>query len=417
MLATRGDHVPTGTDWVHEVKWDGIRALVDVADGVRVWSRSGRDLSLAFPELAELGEVADDLLLDGEIVALGDGGVPSLGGLADRIHITDARKAKRLAAVRPVTLLAFDVLRYDGRDLDRLPWSERRAVLEGIGLDDVSWQVPATYDDGQSLLAAAEVQGLEGIVSKRVTGRYQWGARSRDWLKFPIRPTGSFVVGGYRHETDSLHRLGAVLVGQPTPHGLEYRGRVGSGIAGKAGRALADLLAPLVRADDPFLDVPAVDAHGTVWVEPVLVVDVQYLRVTTDGRLRHRRTAASAPTSPPTTCEVVRMPDEVHVEVDGRTLKLSNLDKVLYPQTGTTKGEVLNYYAQVAPVLLPHVADRAVTGSAGPTAPRSRRSSRRTRPRCPVVAADRQGADDRLARLVQERRRAPSSRSSTGWRR
>ena len=287
MLATRGDHVPSGTEWVHEVKWDGIRALVEVAHGaVRVWSRSGRDLSIAFPELAELAEVAGDLLLDGEIVALGDGGVPSLGGLADRIHITDARKAQRLAAARPVTLFAFDVLRHDGRDLDRLPWSERRAVLEGIGLDDVSWQVPATYDDGQSLLAAAEAQGLEGIVSKRVTGRYQWGARSRDWLKFPIRPTGSFVVGGYRHETDSLNRLGAVLVGQPTPHGLEYRGRVGSGIAGRAGRALAELLAPLVRADDPFLDVPRVDAQGTVWVEPVVVVDVQYLRVTTDGRLR-----------------------------------------------------------------------------------------------------------------------------------
>ena len=287
MLASRGDHVPTGTEWVHEVKWDGIRALVEVADGaVRVWSRSGRDLSIAFPELAELTEVAGDLLLDGESVALGDGGVPSLGGLADRIHITDARKAQRLAQARPVTLLAFDVLRYDGRDLDRLPWSQRRAVLEEIGLDDVSWQVPATYDDGQSLLAAAEAQGLEGIVSKRVTGRYQWGARSRDWLKFPIRPTGSFVVGGYRHETDSLNRLGAVLVGQPTSHGLEYRGRVGSGIAGKAGRVLADLLTPLVRVDDPFLDVPRVDAQGTVWVEPVVVVDVQYLRVTTDGRLR-----------------------------------------------------------------------------------------------------------------------------------
>ena len=176
MLATRGDHVPSGTEWVHEVKWDGIRALVEVAHGaVRVWSRSGRDLSIAFPELAELTEVADDLFLDGEIVALGEGDVPSLGGLADRIHITDARKAQRLAQARPVTLLAFDVLRYDGRDLDRLPWSQRRAVLEEIGLDDVSWQVPATYDDGQSLLAAAEAQGLEGIVSKRVTGRYQWG--------------------------------------------------------------------------------------------------------------------------------------------------------------------------------------------------------------------------------------------------
>jgi bifunctional non-homologous end joining protein LigD len=287
MLATRGDHVPTGSDWVHEVKWDGIRALVEVTDGrVRVWSRSGRDLSIAFPELLELTAVCDDTVLDGEIVALGDGAVPTLSGLADRIHITDGGKARRLAAVSPVTLLAFDVLRLGDRDLDRLPWRERRDLLEGIGLDDVSWQVPPTYDDGPGLLAAAEQQGLEGIVSKKVTSRYQWGARSRDWLKFPIRPTGSFVVGGYRHETDSDHRLGAVLVGQPTAHGLDYRGRVGSGIAGKAGSVLAELLAPLVTDHNPFLDVPRLDAAGTVWVEPVLVVDVQYLRVTTDGRLR-----------------------------------------------------------------------------------------------------------------------------------
>lgn len=286
MLATRGDHVPTGPAWVHEVKWDGIRALVDVTDGVvGVWTRSGREIGLAFPELRELSSVADDLLLDGEIVALG-AGVPTLGALADRIHVTDVRKAALLARANPVTLLAFDVLRYDGRDLAALPWSDRRAVLEGIGLDDVAWQVPATYDDGPALLAAAEQQGLEGIVSKKVSARYAWGSRSRDWLKFPIRPTASFVVGGYRHETDSDHRLGAVLVGEPTADGLAYRGRVGSGIAGKTARVLTELLVPLARADSPFLDVPRLDVAGTVWVEPVLVVDVQFLRVTDDGRLR-----------------------------------------------------------------------------------------------------------------------------------
>ena len=134
MLATRGDHVPSGTEWVHEVKWDGIRALVEVANGaVRVWSRSGRDLSIAFPELAELAEVAGDLLLDGEIVALGDGGVPSLGGLADRIHITDARKAQRLARARPVTLLAFDELRYDGRGHGRRSAARRRRAASPDG--------------------------------------------------------------------------------------------------------------------------------------------------------------------------------------------------------------------------------------------------------------------------------------------
>lgn len=287
MLATRGDHVPTGPDWVHEVKWDGIRALVDVTSGgaVRVWTRSGREIGVAFPELAELSSVADDLLLDGEIVALG-AGVPTLSALADRIHVTDGRRAALLMRANPVTLLAFDVLRYDGRDLAGLPWRERRDVLEGIGLDDVAWQVPATYDDGPALLAAAEQQGLEGIVSKRVSSRYVWGSRSRDWLKFPIRPTGSYVVGGYRHETGSDHRLGAVLVGEPTADGLAYRGRVGSGIAGRAARLLTDLLVPLGGADNPFLDVPRLDAAGTVWVRPVVVVDVQFLRVTADGRLR-----------------------------------------------------------------------------------------------------------------------------------
>jgi bifunctional non-homologous end joining protein LigD len=286
MLATKGDHVPTGSDWKHEIKWDGIRSLVDVRDGaVSVWTRSERDVSVAFPELAELARVSGDLLLDGEIVGLGDG-VPTLHAIADRIHLTSASRARTLARANPVTLLTFDVLRHDGRDLTREPWSERRAVLEQIGLDDVSWQVPQTYDDGPGLLAAAEAQGLEGIVSKKVTARYEWGARSRSWLKFPIRPTGSYVVGGYRHETGSDHRIGAVLVGEPSPEGLVYRGRVGSGIAGKAGRLLTDLLVPLVREDSPFVDVPRLDAAGTVWVEPVLVVDVEYLRITPDGRLR-----------------------------------------------------------------------------------------------------------------------------------
>jgi bifunctional non-homologous end joining protein LigD len=148
-------------------------------------------------------------------------------------------------------------------------------------------QVPTTYDDGQALLDAAGQQRLEGIVSKRWSSAYHPGRRSRDWLKFPIRPTGSFVVGGFRHETDSDHRLGAVLVGEPTADGLVFRGRVGSGIAGKAGQRLGDLLRPLVRESSPFATaLPRVDTVGTVWVEPEVVVDVQYLVLTTDGRLR-----------------------------------------------------------------------------------------------------------------------------------
>jgi bifunctional non-homologous end joining protein LigD len=286
MLATKGDHVP-GAGWTHEVKWDGMRVLVDrKATGLRIYSRNENDVTVSFPELHEMADVAGDFLLDGEVVALGEG-VPSFGALADRMHVRDATRARRLVEKNPVTLIAFDLLRLDREDLTPLPLSERRERLLSLGLDDVSWQVPPTYDDGQMLLAAAEQQGLEGIVSKRLSSTYRPGLRSKDWLKFPIRPTGSFVVGGFRHETDSTHRLGAVLVGEPTDQGLQFRGRVGSGIAGKAGRLLSELLTPLIVDESPFTEVlPRLDRVDTVWVSPVLVVDVQYLRLTTDGRLR-----------------------------------------------------------------------------------------------------------------------------------
>jgi bifunctional non-homologous end joining protein LigD len=291
MLATRGDHVPLGAEWTHEVKWDGIRALVEVSQGtVRVRSRNENDTTVAWPELQALATLGHDVLLDGEIVALGNG-VPSFGALADRMHVRDLTKIARLATTNPITLLAFDLLLLDGEDLCGKPLRVRRELLESMGLDAPAIaavvQVPATYDDGPMLLEAAEAQRLEGIVSKRWTSAYHPGRRSRDWLKFPIRPTGSFVVGGFRHETDSDTRLGAVLVGEPTTDGLVFRGRVGSGIAGKAGQRLGDQLRPLVRDASPFsTSLPRVDTVGTVWVEPEIIVDVQYLVITTDGRLR-----------------------------------------------------------------------------------------------------------------------------------
>jgi bifunctional non-homologous end joining protein LigD len=287
MLATRGERVPAGGEWVHEVKWDGVRVLADVTAGrLRLWSRNENDVSIAYPELAGLAGLGDDLLLDGEVVALADG-VPSFRALAERMHVRDAAKAARLAEARPVLLILFDLLRVGGRDLLDRPLAERRAALEELVPDADRWRVPPTYADGAVLLDAAEQQGLEGIVSKRLSSRYFPGRRSKDWLKFPIRPTASYVVGGYRHETGSDSRLGALLVGEPGPDGLVFRGKVGSGVAGRAGVRLAELLVPLAREASPFsAELPRVDRVGTVWVEPTVVVDVQYLTLTADGRLR-----------------------------------------------------------------------------------------------------------------------------------
>ena len=288
MLATVAERVPTGADWVHEVKWDGMRVLVDVRGGeVRVWSRNERDVTASYPEFAGLGEAYDDMLLDAEVVAL-DGGRPSFHALTERMHVSDRRKAVRLAATRPVTLMVFDLLRLFGADLTGQPWSARRELLERLDLTGPTWHVPAVHDDGEHLLAATAEQGLEGIVSKRRSATYAAGRRSPDWRKSAHKVTHSVVVGGWRPEVGSAGRLGAVLVGLPDGSGgWRYAGRVGSGLAGTAGEALAVRLRPLSRDDSPFVDdVPSIDAVGTTWVQPRVVIEVRALELTGQHRLR-----------------------------------------------------------------------------------------------------------------------------------
>jgi bifunctional non-homologous end joining protein LigD len=288
MLASRGDSVPTGPGWIHEVKWDGMRVLAEVTDGsLRLWSRNENDVTVSFPELLDVGVLAaHDVLVDGEVVAMA-AGLPTFGALADRMHVASPARARALARTNPVTLLVFDLLRLDGRDLTAEPWSVRRRELEALGIGSDHWQVPPTYDDGVMLLEATRQQGLEGVVSKKRSSRYHVDRRTKEWLKFPIRSASSYVVGGWRRETGSGSRLGALLVGRPTPEGLSYRGRVGSGIAGRTGQQLIEVLDPLRADASPFCDeVPRVDATGTTWVRPEVVVEVATLGVTPGGRLR-----------------------------------------------------------------------------------------------------------------------------------
>jgi bifunctional non-homologous end joining protein LigD len=285
MLATRGTHVPTGDEWQHEVKWDGMRVLVEVRGGAaRLFSRNELDATVSFPELA--GVPVGDAMLDGEVVAFADG-LPSFAALAERMHVSRADRARRLAERLPVTLLVFDLIRLGGRDLLEEPLAVRRELLGELDLQHDRWQTPPVYADGQMLFDATYQQGLEGIVSKRLTSRYRPGLRSKDWLKFAHRRRESYVVGGWRLETDSQDRLGAVLVGEPSADGLLYRGRVGSGIAGRKAVVLREVLAGVTRKTSPFVDeVPKLDALGTTWVEPVLVVDIESLGPSAQGRIR-----------------------------------------------------------------------------------------------------------------------------------
>lgn len=276
MLAKVGTHVPPGDEWRHEVKWDGVRALATIDDhGVRLASRNGNRITTAWPELLHPPSGLRDTVIDGEIIALNDRGLPDFRVLADRMHVRKAATVARLAEQVPATYMVFDLLRLAGEDLCAQPLEERRRRLLDVDLAGSGWQVPQQYADGTMLLEATRSQGLEGIVSKRIDSTYRPGQRSQHWLKFAHRHRASFVIGGWRPQTGSSDRLAAVLVGEVTSDGLRYRGRVGSGIGARQSRVLTETLAGLVRRDSPFADqVPRADAAGTTWVEPVVVVDV-----------------------------------------------------------------------------------------------------------------------------------------------
>jgi bifunctional non-homologous end joining protein LigD len=185
--------------------------------------------------------------------------------------------------------MVFDLLRLYGADLTTQPLSARRELLDRLDLAGRHWQVPPVYEDGRELFAATLEQGLEGVVSKRLSSPYLPGRRSKDWLKSPHRSTVSAVVGGWRPEkTNDSGRLGAVLLGVPDGDGgWRFAGRMGSGIAGRAGSQLFEAISGRPRAQSPFSDeVPRIDRVGATWVEPLVVVEARTLEVTRDGRLR-----------------------------------------------------------------------------------------------------------------------------------
>ena len=305
MLATRaptGADLPRGPEWVYEVKWDGVRLLVDTTgDRLVLRSRTGRDVTITYPELAGL-EAVQGAVLDGEVVVM-SGGIPSFEALAERMNVRDAAAARRLAARSPVTFVAFDVVTLYGVDLSRRPLAERRATLERLTLPD-RVQLSPVYDEVDDLWAVTLEHGLEGVLAKRRTSTYQPGRRSPDWVKAAHRSTRTAAVVGWREEGTAGRpvrrasaaatsgvgavRLGAVLLGAPDADGRwRYLGKAGSGLAGRRGAELVASLRPLGR-DASVLDepVPPADARAVTWCEPTVAVDVVYLQRMRSGRLR-----------------------------------------------------------------------------------------------------------------------------------
>jgi bifunctional non-homologous end joining protein LigD len=364
MLARAGE-IPGDDDrWGYEIKWDGVRALAYSQPGeLRLESRSLKDITDSYPELFRLGDAlgSHSAVLDGEIVAFDDAGRPSFAALQGRMHTPTRAQAKRQAKDTPVTYVIFDVLWMDGHSLMGQPYEARRELLAAMALNGAHWQTPEhTVGEGAALLAASAEQGLEGVVAKRLDTPYRPGSRSGEWVKVKSFQRQELVVGGWlpgkgkRAET-----IGALLLGVHEPGGaLRYSGRVGSGFDEAELGRLSGLLGPLRRATSPFTAGER-PPKGAVFCEPRLVVEVEFAHWTKTGSLRHpvyvglRDDKGAA--------EVVREDPASLPMLEGRELKLTNLAKVLYPKTGFTKGDLIGFYREIAPVLLAHLHGRALT--------------------------------------------------------
>jgi bifunctional non-homologous end joining protein LigD len=291
MLASPGALPADDAGWAYEMKWDGIRALAYIEDGrLRLASRTGRDITAAYPELAALGPAGGvPLLLDGEIVAFEDGR-PSFAQLQQRMHVTSAVQAARLSGSIPVSYLIFDVLHADRHPLLNRPYQQRREILEALDLDDGSWQVPPSFTGyaAADVLGVSREHGLEGIVAKRLDSPYRPGRRSPEWRKVKNIYRQAVVVGGWKPgEGDRTGQIGSLLVGVQGSGGLDYAGHVGTGFTQQTLGLLAARLAPLQQPDSPFAGtVPREHARGAVWVQPSLVVEVAFAAWTPEGRLR-----------------------------------------------------------------------------------------------------------------------------------
>ncbi|MBA2261190.1 MAG: DNA ligase D [Solirubrobacterales bacterium] len=377
MLARAGALPAEGAGWAYEVKWDGVRAVAFCAPGrVRLQGRSLADMTAQYPEVQRLARALGHrrAVLDGELVAFDERGLPSFERLQRRINVTEAA-ARRRAKEVPVTYVLFDLLWLDGRSLLGTPYEQRREALEALGLEGPAWRTPdVVHGDGEAFLAATREQGLEGIVAKRLDRPYEPGRRANGWVKVKHRPTTEVVVGGWApmkpsQPTRRRERIGALLVGvRETDGALRCVGRVGTGFTEAELDRLAALLGPLERDTSPFDGGGARAPRGAVYVEPRHVAEVEFAEWTKEGILRapsYKGLRDAEPTAFLATAREVggRRP-ALELEVPGpptRELRLSNPDKVLYPATGFTKRDLVAYYAAISPVLLPHLAGRELT--------------------------------------------------------
>jgi bifunctional non-homologous end joining protein LigD len=399
MLALLGDKLPSGTDWLYEVKWDGYRALCFLADGkLRLVSRRGNIMDKQFPEVCEAllaAMKAETAIVDGEVVAVDENGIPSFQLLQNRTGFR--RVVNSGAKAQALGFFAFDLLYLNGYDLRRSALIDRRRLLQSILLPSSS----VRYSDhfagkGEELLDAVRAKGLEGIIAKRADSRYE-SRRSSSWVKLKVTNQQDFVICGFIE--GEREYFGSLVLGyykqlDGKKKELIYAGNVGSGFAQQSLKSVYESLKPLISKKPTLRDVPK-EIGQVTWVKPELVCVVKFTSWTDDKRLRApvfqglrldavpEDTVPEIPQAVPenAAAEISEDPveagsprpgvrtepllpadaGEATVAIEGRSLKFTNLKKVFYPADGYTKRDVINFYAAVADLLVPHLRGRPLS--------------------------------------------------------
>jgi bifunctional non-homologous end joining protein LigD len=359
MLATLAAEPFDRRGWLFEVKWDGYRAIADVDRGrVNLYSRNHLSFINTFsPVVEDLHRLGHTAILDGEIVALDEAGCSRFQLLQNYRKTGQGR----------LVYYVFDLLELDGRDLRGETLRARKKLLAPLiaGLKHVALS-ESIKDTGIAFFDAVNDLKLEGMIAKNGNSRYREGMRSSDWLKVKTRNRQEAVIGGFTAPRRSRKHLGALVLGVYEGSELIYIGHTGGGSSDEQLAKLRTRLDPLVRKSCPFKTTPQVNAPVT-WVEPKVVCEVEFQEWSAAGRMRqpifvgmredksaksvHReaskpipeieRAAASKPTQ--------------HVP------HLTNLDKIYWPEEGYTKGDLIDYYRGIVPVILPYLHDRPLS--------------------------------------------------------
>lgn len=357
QLATLTDEVPAGSNWVHEMKFDGYRCLVAIGGGEAVcYTRSGLDWTEKFREAAGAlsGLDCESALLDGEIVASAPNGGSQFSALQ-----------AALSEGRPTEYYAFDLLHLDGKDLRSLPLIERKEALRGL-LDSLPAAAPVHYSvhvqgHGRQVFEEMCRNGKEGIIAKKADAPYS-GRRTRAWLKIKCKNRQEFVIGGYKPSDKRGRPFSSLLLGAFEGDEFVYRGKVGTGYSEAVMYDIAEKLKKLRRKSSPFDRASDAAARKAVWVSPRLVAEIDYSEMTEGGHIRHGSFIGLREDKQPTEVTMEKAsnpPQAIGNELHG--VRLTNADRILYREQGVTKADLVRYYDAIAKRMLPLMERHALS--------------------------------------------------------